>query len=59
MKANYQVLKQQLDDILSKLQDEELDIDEATKLYAQGQKVIAELEVYLTKTKQQLKLPKK
>lgn len=59
MKANYQALKLQLDDILAKLQDDELDIDEAAKLYAQGQKVVAELEVYLTKTKQQLKIPKK
>jgi exodeoxyribonuclease VII small subunit len=59
MKANYQDLKQQLDEILAKLQDDELDVDEAAKLYAQGQKVVAELETYLTKTKQQLKIPKK
>jgi exodeoxyribonuclease VII small subunit len=59
MKANYQELKQQLDDILAKLQDEEVDVDEAVKLYKQGQKVVTELEAYLTQTKQQLKLPKK
>ena len=54
MKSNYQDLKQQLDDILARLQDDELDIDEAMKLYRQGQKVVAALEAYLAKTKQQI-----
>ncbi len=54
MKTSYQTLKQQLDDILTQLQADELDVDEAMKLYQQGQKVVAELEKYLAKTKAQL-----
>lgn len=49
--SKYQDLKGQLDDIIAKLQDEDLDIDTAIKLHEQGQKVVAELEKYLDKTK--------
>ena len=47
MKQGYQELKQQLDDIVRKLQDDELDVDEALKLYKTGQKTVAALEAYL------------
>ena len=51
---SYQTLKQQLDEIIAELQAEDLDVDKAVELYQQGQKIVAELEIYLTKTKQSL-----
>ena len=47
-KKSYQALSAELDEILAALQTPEVDIDEALKLYERGQKVIAELEAYLT-----------
>lgn len=55
---NYQNLKIQLDDILSKLQSEGIDIDEAIKLHEQGQKLISELEKYLNKTRHKFEVIK-
>lgn len=44
---SYADLKTELDEVMVKLQDSELDIDEATKLYERGVKLVAELEKYL------------
>lgn len=56
--SKYQDLKGRLDDIIAKLQSEDLDIDEALKLHEQGQKVVAELEKYLDKTKHSFEVVK-
>lgn len=45
---SYKDLSSELDIILGALQAPDIDIDEALKLYTQGQKVIKELETYLT-----------
>lgn len=59
---SYQLLKDQLDSIVSKLQEDDLDIDEAMKLHEQGMELVDELEKYLktaenkiTKAKKQAK----
>jgi exodeoxyribonuclease VII small subunit len=44
---DYRRKSQELEDIVSKLQNPEIQIDEATKLHAAGLKLIDELEVYL------------
>ena len=44
---SYRDLKAQLDEVLVKLQAEDIDIDEAIKLHDQGQELIKQLEVYL------------
>lgn len=44
---DYRSLQDELDTILSSLQQSELDIDEAVKLYERGQQVIQQLEKYL------------
>jgi exodeoxyribonuclease VII small subunit len=43
-KENYQDLSQKLDDVLDKLQSEDLDVDTAISLYEQGINLVAELE---------------
>ncbi len=50
-KNRYQQLKNELDSIISQLQDEQLDIDSSLELYDQGQKVISQLEKYLALSK--------
>lgn len=45
--ASYSDLKVAFDEVVERLQDEQIDIDEATKLYTEGQKLIRELEEYL------------
>lgn len=44
---NYKQLSSQLDDILARLQNADVDIDEATKLYEQGTQIVKQLETYL------------
>lgn len=44
---SYRDLKTELDEVMAKLQDSELDIDEATKLHEKGVGLVAELEKYL------------
>ncbi len=43
----YQHMKLELDEVVAKMQDETLDIDEATMLHEQGMKLVKELESYL------------
>lgn len=47
MSATYQDLRQQLDELVEKLQDEQLPVDEAAGLYEQALKLIAELQKHL------------
>lgn len=59
---SYRELQEELDVILAKLQGEQVDIDEAMKLYEHAEKIIKELEKHLAKaenTIKQLKTPKK
>lgn len=46
-KTDYKALNQELDDILVRLQAEDLDVDEAVKLYERGIAITKELEAYL------------
>jgi exodeoxyribonuclease VII small subunit len=46
-KGNYQTLRQQLDEVMLKLQDPECDVDEAVGLYEQALALIAKLEKHL------------
>jgi exodeoxyribonuclease VII small subunit len=46
-KKSYQILNNELDEVLAKLQSGELDIDEATKAYEHGMEIVKELETYL------------
>lgn len=55
MKKTYQELKQELDDVMGALQQDSVDVDEAVKLYEQGQKLVSELEEYLEKTEATVK----
>lgn len=46
-KKSYQSLKQQLDTILSQLQQDDVDLDEAVTLHKEGQKILLQLNDYL------------
>ena len=52
---NYKTLQANLDAVLEKLQSDELDIDEALKLYKQGQVITGELEAYLKNSQNEIK----
>ena len=54
----YQDLKSQLDDVLLRLQDDNVDIDEAVKLHTLGQKLIIQLEQYLKETTAKITIKK-
>jgi len=43
-KLTFQELSSQLDEVLAQLQTDDVDVDEALKLYEQGTKLITELE---------------
>jgi exodeoxyribonuclease VII small subunit len=46
-KPTYQVLKAELEDLMTTLQSEELDIDEALRLYQRGLELVQQLGDYL------------
>lgn len=46
-KTDYKALSSELDEILSKLQSADLDVDEAVKMYERGMTIAKELEAYL------------
>jgi exodeoxyribonuclease VII small subunit len=46
-KPDYQSLKTELDDVMAKLQRDDLDVDEALKLYERGLELAKQLEDYL------------
>jgi exodeoxyribonuclease VII small subunit len=58
VKKSYQEMKDDLDSIIAKLESDEIDIDEAAKLYSQGQKLAGEIEKYLAKIKASLDITK-
>ncbi len=44
---NYRKLNNELDDIVDKLQNADLDIDESLKLYERGMEIVRQLQAYL------------
>lgn len=53
--ASYRELRNKLDDIMAWFEQDDLDIDEAMKKYAEAEKIIADLEEYLAKTELKIK----
>ncbi len=54
-KANYQQLSVELDEILAKLQNNDLDIDEAVTAYERGIELVKQLEKYLKEAENKVK----
>lgn len=54
-KATYSALRKELDDIMARLQDTSMDIDEATKLHERANEIIDQLETYLEKAEHDIK----
>jgi exodeoxyribonuclease VII small subunit len=52
--GNYQTLRLQLDDVLSKLRDPACDVDQAVTLYEQAVSLAAKLESHLEKAENQV-----
>jgi len=50
----YQELSSELDHVLAKLQQPDIAVDEAVKLYEQGMKLATELEKHITKAENTL-----
>lgn len=48
-------LKSELDEYITKLEDESLDLDEAIKLYEKSQKIIVEMNKYLKSREAKIK----
>ena len=48
---NYQQLSDELDEVLARLQDPAVSIDDSMELYQTGQKLIKQLEDYLAEAK--------
>jgi exodeoxyribonuclease VII small subunit len=44
---SYRQLKEELDEVVIKLQGDDLDVEEALELYKKGQQLIKQLETYL------------
>lgn len=55
MAKSYKQLQAELDDVLEQIQNEELDVEEAIKLYEQGEQLIKELETYLKTAENKIK----
>ncbi len=56
---NYRKLSNELNEIIDKLQNADLDIDESLKLYERGMKIVEELETYLKTAENQVNKIKK
>jgi len=54
-KVSYQKLQSELDAILIQLQTPDIDVDEASKLYVRGMKIVSQLESYLKQTENTVK----
>ncbi len=59
VKKTYQELKIELDEIMTRLQAGELGVDESTKLYELGMKIVSELEARLKSAENTVKKIKK
>jgi exodeoxyribonuclease VII small subunit len=55
MKKTYQALKEELDEVLAKLQDPVTDIDDAIKLHEHGKKLLEELRTYVEEAEAKIK----
>lgn len=53
--TSYNQLKSQLNELITKLEDDSLDIDEAIKLYDQSQNLIVQMGEYLKTTESKIK----
>lgn len=53
-KDNYQALREQLDEVVLKLQDPECDVDEAVDLYEQALGLVGKLERHLEKAENRI-----
>ena len=51
---NYQTMNAELSKVLAKLQDPDVDVDDAVKLYEQGTKLIEQLEKHLRQAENKL-----
>jgi exodeoxyribonuclease VII small subunit len=56
---NYANKKAQLEEIVAWFENSEIDFDEATKKFSEAQKLIAEIDKYLSDKKSELKIIKK
>lgn len=52
--VDYQTLSLELDAILGQLQQSDISVDQAVRLYEQGLKVVAQLEVYVADAENKL-----
>lgn len=52
--SSYQRLREQLDEVVLKLQDPDCDVDHAVDLYEQALKLIAQLEKHLEKVENRI-----
>lgn len=57
-KRTYREMKEELDNIIIRLESDEVDIDEAVSLHEQGRKLAYEIEKYLKKVKSSLDITK-
>jgi exodeoxyribonuclease VII small subunit len=53
---NYKILSTELDEVLAKLQNPATTLDEAVDLYKQGQAIVKELEAYLSRTENVIRI---
>lgn len=53
-KNDYQTLSTELDDVLAKLQNPDIQVDEAVKLYERGLMLVAQLEKHLKQAENKL-----
>lgn len=53
--TNYAKLKSQLDEILGKMEDPQIDVDTAVELYKQGMETVQALEEYLQSAETKIK----
>lgn len=52
---SYKLIKQELDEVVSRLQDDETDVDSVIELYQKGQSLIKELENYIKTAENKIK----
>lgn len=52
---NYKELKDELEQVIAKLESDEVDLDESIELYEKGQKLVASLEKYIQKADLKIK----
>lgn len=55
MKRTYRQMKQELEDIVAWFSSGEVDVDEALQKHAEAEKLLKEIEAYLTDKEQRIK----